>query len=434
MKKLWMVLASGLVLAGCGGSGGGGGNGGGGTTPPPDDGTPQVVLAEGSDVQFLFLTGQGRRAPEPLIALIKSVTVANGPIDQIPDYITGSLDGIRAELNGYSANAVSISTVIPSSVLSKHYSELPFEIADFGTLGPRGYVSVLNANEPRPYIVRLSGGATPPLDLRVFRGRQSTVSLTLDDAMFEVQNGSVVFHPQFFADLNVDVATNKIQSFLSDYVAFDLTAMPVAQRPKLGTGAPADLVLLSGDAIALSSGFDSSTSFEVRGAEFTTQGVIRRPVELEGRMTPGSYTLLEPDPRDILGQGRVLTAGQGIWRNFTEVLGNRGSTLAVAFPNSRNSNVMDLAIMSLSGNRVTKAALGKATFTPNGSTFSGGTFEVYPISEVGKTSPTGKVSGNLSALSVAQDAEGAMVRSGSFTFSGGSMGFPANGRFVVFRR
>lgn len=428
-----MALAATAVLAGCGGGGGDNG-GGGGPGPGPVDPTPQVVLAASSEVEFQFLTGLGRRDIDPVVAIVNRIAVSNGPLQDDPDYVQRNVDGFRIGLNQYTANSAALGITVPTGQSSKHYAVLPLEFADFGTLDTTGQFNSSITNPGiLPYGVRLAG-QVPAADVRVFKGRQSAIPIRVDESMFTITGSSITLNEQFFTDVNVDPATGRINSYLSDYVAFDLSALANADRPRLASGAPADLVLLTGDAVALSSGFDSGTSFEILGANLPTNGVIRRPQIIEGVRTPGTYTLLEPDPRDIVGEGRVIAGTQGIWRNFTEVLANYGGSLVVLFPNSRNSDSMDMVAAVLNNGRITRAFVGKATINRNGGAPTNGTFTVYPASELGKTNPTGGVSGNLTGLTTLDDAGRREVMNGDYNFTGGAFGFPSTGKFVVFRR
>jgi hypothetical protein len=108
LKKALLLFAAAAVVIGCGGGGtdaGGTTGGTGGTGGSGGRGVPTVNLSGEAQIQVLFASGQGRRAPGSQIAVIQDVQLQNSVIDFVPTTQQGSQSPLRIMLDGYSLNA-----------------------------------------------------------------------------------------------------------------------------------------------------------------------------------------------------------------------------------------------------------------------------------------------------------------------------------------
>ena len=327
-----------VVVIGCGGGGGTGGGGPTTTTTTTTGGSsgptaPTVNLDTDSTILYLLLTGANRRAGgigDQFVEL-RNITVQN----DVFDFAKKAGQGVGpARLNGYSIHDASFSYTIPFGQNFKTFSEYPMEISGMKEqTGPDpGDITDL---------FTIPEFINPPFNLNMvlLRGREITIQINLDESIvfYDVfSNPKFNFDRAGFEDENYDPIDGAINSFLSDYISFDIANMSPADTPNLVSGAEADKVLFSGDAIAMASGFDTEDSFEVLNPVFLDQGRIK---DLFPPDFPGTYSVFEDDPRDLIPPIAKLIALQGIWRNYNEVLGdvgtNVGNEAMIAFPNSR---------------------------------------------------------------------------------------------------
>lgn len=438
----WSVLVvSAIVLAGCAGGGGSAVGGTGGGTGGGDRGLPTVNLSEFGEIQVVYVTGQGRRDVGSQIVVLQNILFQNDDNDFVPSQEQGPFPDVRLQLDGFTLNARSFTKRFRPGESSKTWTQMPFEIAAMEEVIAGGQTIPLTSQipayvEPQPFDAIVTA----------FPGRQTSVQINLDDAIvrFDNQEG-VVFDRQLFEEKNYDVTLNSIRGFLSDYVGFDLRNMSVNARPNLlnsfdqPVGGKADYVLFSGDGIALARGFETPDSFQLLDPIRIQNGIIRPGRQIGGQEAPGVYTLEESDPRDLTGASK-LTALQGIWRDHTSVLGNLGTFVMIAFPNSTDDADQQIVLVGRSaagaGGRIVSMWQGRMRYNDSRTS---GEFTAWPIDQVDDADARNEITGTVTNLLVATDPNGEdVVRSGQFSVSGGS-GLAAynllrTGQFVVFRR
>lgn len=422
LRNWWIgFVAAAVLVAGCGGSGGGGvaGGGGGGGGPAP---TPvfRTALPAGAGVSVLFISGQGRRAEGSLVADLGFIRMQNGTGDIVP---TGAAaNQLRFPLDGYAISSVDFTLELPGEATTRAYTELPIQLDRMGLETATGSTSWVFNGPP----VTLGSF---PLDATLMPGRNTSVAIKLNDASLTLTGGAPVFDRALFEGENLDPVDGRINAFLSDFVSFDVSNVPAAQRPVLRSGAAASMVHFSGDNSAISSGFDTDGTFNMLFPNLGApdEGVIRRPSQAVGQNLPGVWTILEPNPQDPLAATRVSSL-QGSWKPFTDVVLDSPDMGMLVFPNSRRSMQRDVVVWQRSGGVITRLYKGHASFTGETGNAS---FRVWPISNLVDASVTGEVTGNLSIASTS----GGLARSGAFTFTATPPGFSAaSGRWIMFAR
>jgi hypothetical protein len=465
--KYWGSLVTAAVLiAGCGGASSSPTSeapGGGGTTRD----IPEVVLNDGgATVDLTFLSGPGRRAGVAQSAVFRTLRVQNSVTDFVPLPNQINAQGITTQLDSYSNNSISFPIEFTSEAKYDRYSQLPLELTELFT----------QITGDRVPLVETPVQLTPPgsaqafnLDLTAFPGRRVGVQIKLDNTMlFFDANDGLQWDPALFISENYDSAENAIVSRLTDMVAFDLTSLPESARPTLISGNPAEMILLSGDKVALSAGFGSVDSFNVMEPVQQDLGTIRRPAILDtnARPTQGAYSLLEPDPTVINNTALTINM-QGTWVPFSldredystaqgaalpqSRFGTFYSQLAtmrnfddefnmIVFPNSRQSLTMDAVAFAVDNGRMVDFYKGTVTLAPDRQS---GSVTMYPVSQVGVASKTGAVTGTLSNIVLAdhilRDEKGniteqdEVLSAGAVSFSGSLGQLPTSGTFIVYR-
>lgn len=437
----WLVGVVGLVvLSGCGGDGGG-------RIPPPPPGpdraVPTVVLNDPAAVTLTFITGQGRRAPGSLTAVVGAQFLQNDVNDVIPKLDQTNFPDLRLGLDRYTVNSRTFAATIPDDAGSKTYREFPLEIFSLEQEDDFGQLEPITFNPPALLV-------EPPLDLdlRLFRGRYSTIQVNLDDAIinFDFGTGQVIFDRFLFEDKNYDQLTGSVRSFLADYVAFDLTQADDDLRPSMSDGTPADMVLFSGDGIAVSQGFGFDGSFELLSPVRVEQGIIRLGTVIGGVRTSGVYSLLELDPRDLEGLTKI-TSLAGPWRTHKEAFKAVPPFATVAFPSTSDNNVQWLVMWKQNADAdVTDMWQGVVKYEDAGNLPpTRGTFQLWPIAQIDDADASNEVRGTVSNIIATPNYAiinnvrvliGYDVRRGDFdvTQSNALFNFPLQGGFVVYRK
>jgi hypothetical protein len=277
------------------------------------------------------------------------------------------------------------------------------------------------------------------LQLKTMSGRHSSVPIFLDDAMLNHDGTDLMFDRGLFELVNYDITENKILSFFSDYVSFDLTAMAAGSRPNLisveGAGATADTVYFSGDSIAMSAVVGGVRVFEVLTPLGNIAGKWNPPVNTGPITTPfGTYTLLEVDPRVLpIPNAARLVAMIGIWRPYDLMFLDLGAFEMFAIPNSEDRDDQDIVMVQRNGaGQIVNMFFGFANL-------STGQFSVFPIDQVDDGAVGNELVGTVSGLLNASGGSTSNppdVRNGTFTFATSPLpaGFPTTGPFVVMRK
>ncbi|WP_025226578.1 hypothetical protein [Fimbriimonas ginsengisoli] len=430
LLKKWAYLSVAAALAaiiGCGGGGGGHRTSGGGTTTTVPGTAMRVNLTKPNGLgqtfgraEFLYLTGQGvsRRAAGDLSAVIRRIQLedqyglvaALSPETALP---------LRAFTSQIAAVDVPFSsTTNPNSRL---FESLELSFLKFYREEDSGPPTPLNPPTPRSF----------PARIRVLPGRNTSVPILLNDAMFtDDGSGTVQFNEDEFRFRNLS-DKGYIDSFLTDFVAFDLSGLANTDRPQLSTGEFANRVYMSGDNIAISAGGQSG-SFEELTAD-ASQPIIGAygPQNLL-RNTPGTYNLTQIDPTDLTFMARI-TSLQGIWRDYTTVLTGIGTFEVLVFPTVQDNASQEMAVILRDGSgTITQFYFGHLNLDL-------GRFQIFPVKDIVNADATGELDGTISNLVKGDGSPTTSpdnTRFGTYTFTTGTLptGFQTTGTFVVFRQ
>lgn len=444
LRKWAFFIAAGIAVIGCGG---GGNNSGSSSTGTSTTGgltnqlSPNLSATFGT-IDFTYLTGQ-LRAPGDLTAVVSRVEVedASGVVRSILETPR------RLPLASYVTSTISLN--VPFTGQSNRTFErtdldfLEFFQEDTVSGGTPTFTRVDVASpSPFPYSV--------PTRIRVLPGRNVTVPILLDDAMFGISGtGTVTFDKSRF-DLrnNITGTGGYIQTFFSDYVAFDISSMPASLRPSLSTGEKADKLFVSGDNYALGAVTATGRTFEVLTLDSSAPiiGTYGLESSVGGRTTPGTYTLRQLDPRQLDDSVKVtITSLQGIWRDSSRAFSNNGSSDFILFPTSRNEPPNGLNGAGLKPDVNQEIALVVRDATGNVVDFYYGTadldqktFTAYSLKGITTADASNEIRGTLSGYlngNASPTSTFDLVRTGSYTFTANKpASFPDTGTFVMYRK
>lgn len=420
----WLILLAILVaIVGCGGDNTGINTTG---TNGSNRSAPIVNLGDKGELQFVVASGQGRRDVGSNIAILKLVQFIDDEGNYVPTLDQSTFPEMKIQLDGYTLNARSFSVDINPTQGSRFFNEFPFEINSIQQVTDTGGTQTVTTIVP-------AFQTEFPFDLSLvmYAGRQSSVQINLDDAMVTVVNDGLdtvaALDELFFIDRNYDIRTDSIRGFLSDYVGWDVSNMPIEKRPTLLDGSVSSLVLFSGDGIAQASEFGVDNAFELLDPIRIQGGIITPGPILGGSQAPGSYQMREPDPRDLLEIAR-LTALQGSWKPYTSFLTNLSDANMITFPNSEDELEQQLVYWVLnSEGKITDMYQGVIRIND---TLTGGTFSMWPIAQVDDADAANEVSGTISGL----QQIGGIVKRGNWDVTAGSFPYAKSGGFSVFRK
>jgi len=425
----WFFVASACALIiGCGGGGAdttGGGNGSGGSSGGSGSRSyPSFSLGQNGLVQVTVLSGKDRRGVGSQIAVLAPMSFENG-LDRIPSTDVPALEPLAVVLDEYLVNTREIGVQFDGNTPTKEFTEFPFEVTKLQEItdtegGARdlpGTAPVITV--PAPFDV----------DMRVFPGRHTSLQFQLDQEMINYTDTTgIVFDEDKFTLRNYDTRVNAIRGTFSDYVAFDISGMAAADRPLLSTGARADRIYFSGDAIAVSSGINPSGAFEMLDPVAVKGGTVRKGTQIGDRVTENTYSLEDRDPANTR-----VAAMTGIWKDYKTVVTSSGDVTMIAIPGNADGTTQQLIVYRESGGRITGMWEGRAQYGVAGDT-SRGTFKLFPISTVTSAIPdtANQTDGNLSNLIYTN--EKVMRGDWDVTKTGASWSFGTSGGFAVFRR
>jgi hypothetical protein len=355
--------------------------------------------------------------------------VSNGPFD-----VLLAPGPVGATLNSFSLYSIATQKLIPAGSAFVRYVQFPLWINSLSGTDTNG-------NTFSTWSGQFLAG-TFDADVMLHRGRDTTFQFNLSDAIITGRdNNGPVFDTNQFLLENRDPISQNVESLFSDFVAFDLSAMSGLDRPNIivngADGGDADMILYSGDTIAISQGYDTPDTLMILDPAIdplTNQdtGMINTPVVIGGTATEGTYTLFEPDWSLIDPSQGIIVSLQGRWRPYTQVLGNIGTYMMVVFPNSRNETDGFTAVYirrDLAGN-VTALWQGPARFTgPDANEI-----RLTRVRDIVSGLEINPAVGTMSAYATANGE----ITSGTFTFPAigtpGDFPFPLTGSFRVFRR
>lgn len=427
----WFVLACGLVaLSGCGGAydwtpstggSGSGGTGGGGSSATGSI-YPTFNLASSGIVQTSFLGGLDRRGTGSQVAIIDTVEYVNGTTDRIPGTESVHFPRLAVVLDEYTMNTGDIVVPFTDGSAKRSFSEFPFVVTSLNEIQADGSSIELPVGSnpayqsPQPFDV----------DMNVMPGRYTAVQIRLDNQMLSFSNSSgLTFDTDKFQSVNYGVL-DKIPTFFSDYVAFDLSNMAAGDRPSMSSTLAADQVYFSGDGIAISRGMGAGSIFELLAPVSIQSGVVSIGPVIAGRKANNTYTLTDTNPS--LTKQAALT---GVWKPFSDVINASSDVTMVAFPNNADTLSQQLVIYKTSGGKVVGMWEGQVDYDAD---LTGGNFKLFPVKTVDDAVPSAseQVTGTVSDLQVS----GGVVRAGSWTTSSvsGPWTFGSTGVFGVFRK
>jgi hypothetical protein len=410
-------------------------------------------------IEVSFLTGQGRSTREvgDLLATMGVTEFAdtNGeivrPILQPAPKVL--LNGYQNQIFRVNADVLSIiqpDTGRPlNSRLFQNYTLQVQDIRQTLSGGNRTFGSVENL--PQDYST----------SLRVFPARFTSLPVFINDGQFEFvqrpgpdpdifETVAVFLNDSFRSDNSLDVSP-RLPSFLSDYLAFDVSGLSADDRPQLSTGEAASRIYFSGDTYAMSqggerglfeaintNGFDpgdpAASLIEGRFAPAGQLGVTT-PSGLGS--TPGTYSLIQPDPSDPFAIARI-TSVQGIWRDYKKMLRNMNGTLVITFPSSLDGEEQDVLFIRQTvqndGNGNTVSATIQSVYYGN-INLGSREIRVYPLRNLNSASTDGEVVGQVTAALTRDGVPTtlpALVRQGTYSIT--LPGFPSTGNFVVYRQ
>lgn len=423
MKKWLIAFTASAVLIGCGGGNGlGGSTSGGGTTTSGGGGgnaLPVSLLNGPAQAQVLYLTGQGRRAASQ-IAVLENIRIYNTATDFQPDLSAGVGSPLRLRLDGYTLNQYVFDVTVPAA--GKTYNQFPFEVARMDDTDG----NTLFSGPPVLFTPFFN------LNMQLLPGRQTTVQVIVNDQIlkFDNANGVVLDRAAFEAE-NYAPFNNKINGFLSDMVSFDVSNLAPADRPAVSNGDRASNVHFSGDSIGISGQFrlengEQKATFDMLNPVVIDSGKLLMPKVIGGRQAPGVYTVMEPDPRDPFGNAKIV-AIQGIYRKYTEVLGNLGTFQMVALPTTRSTSTNQVVLFNRDA-QGTITAMWQGIVDFNKAT--AGTLRLFSLDQLPDATATPRATGTVSFTKV-----NGVVRNGTFSVANApaNFPFPTKGSFMVLR-
>jgi hypothetical protein len=410
-----------------------------------------INLPESGNVSVVFLSGSPPIPAAVLppeagnqIAVFRLVQFQNGAAEFIPSLDHANVVPISVNLNGFTMQTRDFGVAVPPGTASRNFTEYPFEVERMQQLTTNPVSELL---EPRDLTAIVPAWPPPgerpvPFDtqLRVFRGRTSSINILLDPLALshDPAEGRVVFDEDRFAFLNYNPFEKAITSFLSDYVAFDISGLPPEQRPTLSaTGMEADRVLFSGDGIAISEGMGLTSTFELLDPIAIVEGTIHEGPVIQGHPAASTYVLSRrspgpPDPDNPDADPTTVVSLTGVWRDYARVITPATEFNMIAFPRSDDGTDQQLVAFNQTGGRITAMWQGRVSYEVDGDA-TRGTFVLFPLETLDDAEPTGEVRGTVSNFVMREG----VVRQGDFQFATplpSGFPFPSSGSFVVFRR
>ncbi len=441
-----------MVAFGCSGSGGGGTGTGTGTGNPADSTAFITIPAVPGQLQSVYLTGQGR-AQGDLVAIMRRVVAddSGGAVQTVLNPYR------RLLLNGYTQQSIVLNVPTTNGRAFDHYNlevqELDIDNGD-GTFTPVG----VGQNQP---FVQTSFTAY----FKCFAGRQTSIAVRLDDSMFPVNNNSYTFDANQFTVANYSVDGNnppRMNGFLSDYVAFDISNV-ANQPPFPDASGNATAFYINGDNFALGTlppgppdqGDGTPVPFYVLtpigyvlGSDVGPRTSVD-PTSGQSTLIPGTYSLVQPDPRQPLNPSSLITALIGTYKGYSRTIASVGQNPQgfeiIAFPSSHDDGIDDCVLFNVASGVVTNIYFGQLNMTgaaaarrpgshKAGRGAAGGTIVAYPIAQI--TDPSNvanQISGTVTSI---DNTDVTLVKSGRYTLGPTNLPalFSTSGKFIVYRR
>jgi hypothetical protein len=365
-------------------------------------------------------------------------------------------EDVKLLLNGFTHQSVTLD--VPSTN-TRSYDHYDLEIQK---LVDDGDPSEQNLGATTPFTIQFHGNGTQfDAYFRIFPGRESSIAIRLDDSMF-VQD--VNFQWSFDRDQFIlanysqfGTAPSRMNGFLSDYVMFDLTNLQDTPPDFPDASGTASVLYANGDNFAVGQipdgPPDQATADPKPFFVLTPIGFIeglhvgpRTAIDGSGNSIPlpGTYTLLQGDPRPPFDPLARITALQGTYKNYSKTIFSVGSNPQgfeiIAFPSTFTDDPtaddfgkMDIVLLNLVGNQITHMYFGQMDFITN-------QISAFPIAQIIDPSNTNnEITGTISNFvdgggNSTSDVDD--IRFGRYTLDPTNLPgtFSTSGRFFVYRK
>jgi len=421
-KWAFLSAVAAVAVIGCGGSNGGS-NPTGGTDGTPGTNVTVNLNRNFGRVEFAYISGAGTTAPGDLTAISGNAELEDqfGTVrQQLGNQVFSPLAQYTFQFGAI--NVPFTGPSVPPDLDTRLFESFRVSFVGFDEEGNSQRLAFVN-----------------PIDvsarIRTFPGRRSGVPIYLDSDMFETQSvdgvTSVLIKPESFLARNNE-ETGGLRSILSDFVAFDLTGMPEADRPQLSNGQPAGRFLLSGDNYAITDANPQQGGIELLTSEVSEPipGTYVAEKTIGSTNTPGTYQLLQPDPTDLTGIAKIV-AFRGEWKDQARAFSGMGNFEVILFPSSKDDEMLEAVAVVRSGNVVSNLYFGFANL-------DSGELTLNPIKNLVAGTTDGEITGSVSNFRTRNGGGTVLpsaVRTGTFNLTGGTLpaGFSGSGTFVVYR-
>ncbi len=451
-------------------------------------------------VETSFLTGQGR----DLNSVTANITLGEFVDDQLNKVVAPNGSVVNLQVDAYGGPQVirtpvtfGQSTTLGGSDTapnSRHFSTYEFLIdslttQSLGSLITSPNIYVITGGTIGADTVTTAAITSPTMDspvtfkadIRAFPGRFASFTVRLDPNTVGINNqtssdGSFtsprgIFELDMFDSINFPSGTDTFQSVLSDYLSFDISAMPAPPantsttalknwQPSItqnGVTVVGQRVFFSGDTYALAGSTSSGDLFQLTGdisgtgSQEFLHGTFSTNASIGGAtgssytlpsgvssLLPGTYALDEIDVSDTSFLRRILSL-EGMFADTTRMINTTAN--AIAFPSSADNNVQDLVVFKratsgTNNGKIIDLYYGYVDYEAQACYL----FPIYTLpSAVSATTYTGKVTATFNALGNATINQQAtrtgnlVMNSGNaITFSDGTT--YTGGQFIVYRR
>jgi hypothetical protein len=151
----------------------------------------------------------------------------------------------------------------------------------------------------------------------------------------------------------------------------------------------------------------------------------------QSAVIPGTYSLVQGDPRLPMDPLAKITAIQGTYKNFTKTLNSLGNNPQgfeiIAFPSRLDDGIDDIVMFNISGLVITNVYFGQIDM-------NAGTLSAFPVAQIVDPENTAnEITGTISAL---DSGDVRLVHAGHYDLNGTNLPatFSTSGRFIVYRR
>ncbi|HWA83531.1 MAG TPA: hypothetical protein VG820_08870, partial [Fimbriimonadaceae bacterium] len=238
----------------------------------------------------------------------------------------------------------------------------------------------------------------------------------------------------------------RMNGFLCDYLMFDISNFSVSDQPPFpDSSGNATAFFIDGDNFAIGTlppgAPDQAPPDPVPFYVLTPIGYIQgsgvgprtaiNPDTGQSTVIPGTYSVVQSDPRDPLNPATMITALEGTYNRFTKTINSVGQNPqgfeVIAFPSTRDDGFDDIVCFNYVGGTITKLYFGHMDMNT-------GEIQAWPVAQVTNASDvTNEIDGTVTNM---DSTDVTKVKSGHYTFGATNLPatFSATGRFIVYRR